>query len=217
MNKKYKLLVFDWDGTLMDSTLALVKTFQDTARDLNLSIPTPQEVKDVIGLNIQHQLDRLYKQNLDRDHYIAVFRQHQAKYFAAEVHFFPGTIETLRCLKNNGYKLAIATSKYRKQLTDLLIKYQIQDLFVAEQCGDDGFPKPDAGMLLNLLSLLEVPPEAAVMIGDSEYDMMLAKNAGVDAIAVSYGAHPKERLLTYDPVACLDDIRDLCSFLAVAV
>jgi phosphoglycolate phosphatase len=210
MNKKYELLIFDWDGTLMDSTAAIVKTFQSVATELELPKPTATEVCDLIGLNIQHQLDQLYPPELDRDRYIPCFRKYQAKYFAEEVNFFPGTIETLKDLIANKYKIAIATSKYRKQLTDLLLKYRIQDLFVGERCGDDGYPKPEAGMLLSLLEELEVKPERAVMVGDSEYDMQLAKNAGVDAIAVSYGAHAKERLLTYKPVVCIDDITDLC-------
>jgi phosphoglycolate phosphatase len=212
MNKKYELLVFDWDGTLMDSTLAIVKTFQSTAEELKLAIPKPQQIKDTIGLNIQDQLDRLYEKDLDRDHFVPVFRKYQAKYFAEEVGFFPGTIETLSCLIENKYKLAIATSKYRKQLTDLLVKYGIQDLFLAERCGDDGYPKPEAGMLLSLLEELAIKPEMTVMVGDSEYDMLLAQNAGVDAIAANYGAHDKERLIQYKPVACIDDIRDLRTF-----
>jgi phosphoglycolate phosphatase len=211
MKNKYELLIFDWDGTLMDSTSALVKTFQDTAKELKLPIPSAQEVRDIIGLNILHQLDQLYPPTLDRDQFIPCFRKYQAKYFAEEVGLFLGTIETLRCLAANKYKLAIATSKYRTHLIELLVKYNIQDLFVAERCGDDGYPKPEAGMILSMLAELGIKPEAAVMIGDSEYDMMLAQNAGVDAIAVSYGAHAKERLLTYRPVACIDDVKELCS------
>jgi phosphoglycolate phosphatase len=214
MNKKYELIVFDWDGTLMDSTIAIIKTFQDTALELGLSVPSAQKVRDLIGLNIDNQLDHLYSADLDRDRYVPCFRKYQAKYFAEEVDFFPDALETLICLRENRYKLAIATSKYRKQLTELLVRYKIQDLFAAERCGDDGYPKPQAEMLLSLLDELGVKANAAVMVGDSEYDMILAKNAEVDAIAASYGVHSKNRLLAYNPIACIDNIKDLYSILS---
>jgi phosphoglycolate phosphatase len=128
---------------------------------------------------------------------------------ANEEYFFDSALETLQCLKQQNYILAVATSKYRKELYRILDKFNISALFSTLRCGDDGNPKPDPKMLHSLLDELTIEPHNAVMIGDSEYDMQLANNAGVDAIAVTYGVQSKERLIAYNPILCIDDIKEL--------
>ena len=132
---------------------------------------------------------------------------------ANEAYFFNSALETLQYLKQQNYILAVATSKYRQELYRILNKFNINSLFSTLRCGDDGNQKPDPKMLHSLLDELTIEPHGAVMIGDSEYDMQLANNAGVDSIAVTYGVQCKERLMAYNPVLCIDDIKELRTLL----
>lgn len=209
--KNYQLLIFDWDGTLMDTQAAIIKSIQAVADDLKLTKPTAEKIRPTIGLNLQDQFSRLYS-DANYETLIRSYHKHYLHYFN-KTYFFTGAIETLQYLKQQNYILAVATSKYRQSLYGLLNKFNINSLFSTIRCGDDEYPKPDPQMLYGLLDELTIQSHNAVMIGDSEYDMQLANNAGVDAIAVTYGVQTKERLLAYNPVACIDDIKDLQTFL----
>lgn len=205
--KNYQLLIFDWDGTLMDTQAAIIKSIEAVADDLRLSKPTPRVIRETIGLNLYDQFFRLFPK-INYEVLFASYYKHYINYFN-ETSFFNNALETLHYLKKQNYILAVATSKHRKELYRILDKFNINSLFSTLRCGDDGNPKPDPKMLHSLLDELTIETHNAVMIGDSEYDMQLANNAGVDAIAVTYGVQPEESLLAYNPVLCINDIKEL--------
>jgi phosphoglycolate phosphatase len=205
--KNYKLLIFDWDGTLMESTDVIVKSILSTVNDLKLQKPSIKAIHDTIGLNLKDQCDILFP-NVNYEQFHDRHLENYATY-SSEATFFDGAIETLNFLKKLNYKLAIATSKHRHRLEKQLNDYNLNSLFSATSCGDDGFSKPDPRMIKTILNKLKIDAKRSVMIGDSEYDMQLANGAGVNAIAVCYGIRDKEQLSKYKPIKYINDIREL--------
>jgi phosphoglycolate phosphatase len=195
----------------MDTQAAIIKSIQAVADDLQLSKPTSQAIRESIGLNLQDQFAGLFAK-INYETLLDSYRKYYLKYFN-EAYFFTDALETLQYLKQQNYTLAVATSKHRQELNRILNKFNISSLFSTLRCGDDEYPKPNPQMLYGLLDELTIQTHNAVMIGDSEYDMQLANNAGVDGIAITYGVQSKERLLAYNPVACIDDIKELRTLL----
>ena len=191
----YELVIFDWDGTLMDSTRLIASSLQAACRDIGAAEPTLQEALFVIGLNLADTfarvapaLDAEGRRRLSeryRHHFLA--REHEAALYG-------GVREMLADLHGRGHRLAVATGKARHGLERALESTGLRPWFEATRCADEGFAKPHPGMLLMLLELTRVEPGRALMIGDTTHDLELAANAGVDAVAVSYGAHPEELL-----------------------
>ncbi len=205
--KKYSLLVFDWDGTLVDSEGFAIEALQKTAADFNYPIPTTEEIREFFGQKLETLLQQFFPQ--DRQAELAQkFYQH----FTEEelvTRFFTGTLETLRYLKQQGFILAIATNRARTKLNMALDTTNIKGLFTATRCPEDGAPKPAPDMLLTLLDELDTPAQNALMIGDTIFDMQFARNAAVDALAVCYGHHRKEQLAAFNPVGFIENIQDL--------
>lgn len=211
VRRDYRLLIFDWDGTLMDSERHIVACMQATMGDLGLEVLERREVANIIGLGMREALQRLFPQQSDPaffDRFVSCYREY---YFAdnAPQALFDDAHATLQTLRREGYLLAVATGKGRHGLDKALSDTGLADLFHGHRCAEETASKPDPRMVHELLRELSVAPQQAVMIGDSEYDLQMAANAGIDAIAVSYGVHESERLLRYDPVACLDRIGEL--------
>lgn len=205
--KKYKLLVFDWDGTLMDSMGHIVRSAQATARELSLEVPDIERVRQGIGLISVDFIQFLFPQS-NIDEATNIFYKYYEKSGDRE-QLFAGTLETLEKLRQKGYTLAIATNKNRESLYERLNHYKLTHLFAGIRCGDDEVSKPDPEVLRGLMKDLGVTPALMLMIGDTEFDMQVAMNAAVDALAVSYGIQSKAHLLKYNPIGCIDDIRDL--------
>lgn len=211
----FKLLVFDWDGTLMDSEAQIVACMQAAIDDLGLAPRTPEQIKNIIGLGLREAVATLYPEEPGslvermadryREHWLA--RTHEAS-------LFPGVEETLGLLHEEGYLLAVATGKGRKGLDKVLRKTGLAPLFHATRCSDETSSKPHPRMLEEILAETGVASRQTLMIGDTEWDMQMARNAGVHPLAVSYGVHDWERLKKYDPLACLDQIAELSDWLA---
>lgn len=215
MKPDYRLLIFDWDGTLMDSQQHIVSSMQASMADLGLEVLDAPTVSNIIGLGMREALQRLFPAQEDPaffDRFVARYREY---YFAEDAPqaLFESAEPTLWRLRDEGYLLAVATGKGRRGLDQALRETGLAQLFHAHRCAEETASKPDPRMVHELLDALEVAPREAVMIGDSEYDLQMAVNAGIDAIAVSYGVHESERLLRYDPLICLDDIAELPAFL----
>lgn len=208
LNKNYKLLIFDWDGTLGDSSNALVASFKDTAVEFGLDVPSNEAIIATFGMKAAGCIKALYPNLTNVDAAIECF---YGKYLLniKEEALFAGAEETLRNLHKIGYKLAIATNKRRKALSITLQHRKIEDLFVALRCGDDEYCKPNPEVLFTLLQELDLNVSDAVMIGDTATDMEVAKAAGVDAIAACYGTAKKDELIKYSPVACIDSLSEL--------
>jgi phosphoglycolate phosphatase len=208
------LLVFDWDGTLVDSTRAIARAIQRAAADLHLEVPDDRRASHVIGLGLSDAL-RLAVPGLTRQRlpeYVERYRHH---YLAAgtEPGAFEGIGEMLDELQTFGVQLAVATGKSRIGLERSLEQTGWRGRFVATRCADEGEPKPHPWMLNDLLEELELKPEQAMMIGDTTHDLQMAQAAGCPAIAVSYGAHPRETLETCAPLALVDHVPALRSAL----
>ena len=212
---RYDLVVFDWDGTLMDSTRLIASCLQEACRDVGAPVPSESDALFVIGLNLADTLRRVAP-GLDADgqrqlaeryrhHFLA--REHEAPLYA-------GVRDMLQELHASGKRLAVATGKARRGLERALDSTGLRAWFEATRCADEGFAKPHPDMLLMLLDITGVEPRRALMVGDTTHDLELAANAGVDAIAVSYGAHHEELLATRPALARCASVADLHAWLS---
>lgn len=199
------LFVFDWDGTLSDSTARIVHCMQEAAGNLRLPALARLDILEIIGLGLPEAVARLYP-NLSEGDCRALAVEYGRCYVAAgqsPSEFFPGVLGALDSLRDRGHNLAVATGKSRKGLDRVLSQLELADYFDATRCADETASKPDPLMLHELLRCFECAPEDAVMVGDTEYDMAMACAAEVPRVAVSFGAHHIDRLRVYDPVLCL--------------
>ena len=193
--RRYELVIFDWDGTIMDSTGLIASCIQAACREMGLAVPDEAAAKWVIGLGIAQSMERVAP-GLDasrtrefadryRGHFLA--RDHEAPLFGG----IPGLLEDLR---GRGLRLAVATGKSRRGLGRALASSGLAPFFEATRCADEGFPKPHPDMVLRILDETGVEASRAVLVGDTTHDLELAANAGVDAVAVTYGAHGESLL-----------------------
>ena len=210
-NSGYQLIIFDWDCTLCDSEQRIVTAMQLAIDETGLGEKKYDEIKNIIGLGLQEALDELFPEidGKTGEKLVEKYRYHYLVSMKDETHLFPGVYETLNLLHGQGYLLAVATGKSRKGLNKSLQQSGLHDLFHASRCADECPSKPHPKMLLDIMENLDMKPENAVMVGDSEYDLLMAKNARMASIAVTYGVHGKERLLQYDPLVCLDRLSEL--------
>ena len=197
MPSHYDLIVFDWDGTLMDSTRLIARSLQSACRDLGIAVPSERDALFVIGLNLEDTFNHVAPE-LDREGRGRLSERYRHHFLANEheAPLYPGVTEMLSDLHGRGRRLAVATGKARRGLERALDATGLRQWFEATRCADEGFAKPHPGMLLMLLEITGVQPRRALMIGDTTHDLELAANAGVDAVAVSYGAHDGELLGT---------------------
>ena len=209
--KQYKVIMFDWDGTLMDSTQSVIETIQETAREFNLVLPSDNEVKAVLGLPLVMMAEKLFGK-IDLDHFAENYYCNYRK-FANKANLFDDVKETLQALKKKGYLLTIATNKKRFELNKILDKLKIKDLFYTYRCGDDGFPKPDPRMLLDILQELGFEADKGLMVGDTECDLMAARDAKVDCVAVVRGIRNLTILSELKPVVMIRHLSELLNFL----
>jgi phosphoglycolate phosphatase len=208
------LIVFDWDGTLFDSAAVIADCIQQAARDMALPVPDRRTASHVIGLGLNDSL-RHAMPALSPDRYPEFLALYRGYFLEREdsLSLFPGVAELLAELKQRGHRLAVATGKPRRGLDRALEASGIGPLFAATRCGDETQPKPDPAMLLELLRELEIDRQSGLMIGDTSHDLQMARSAGVDAVAVSYGAHPGETLHMLAPRACVASIEELRQWL----
>jgi len=193
----YDLVVFDWDGTLMDSTKLIARSLQKACEDIGIAVPSEQDALFVIGLNMQDSF-RHVAPGLDAEGQARLAERYRFHFLADEhrIPLFAGVQEMIADLHSRGFRLGVATGKARRGLERALDASGLRAWFEATRCADEGFAKPHPGMLLMLLDMTGVEPHRALMVGDTTHDLELAANAGIDAVAVSYGAHPEDLLLT---------------------
>ncbi len=213
-DRRYDLIVWDWDGTIMDSTPTIVHCIQQSCRDLGFKVPDDALASSVIGLGIHDSLRRavpwvepIHFQKLTdrfRFHYLA--KDH-------ELDLFVGIRELLESLRADQYLLGVATGKSRVGLDRSLKHHQIGHLFHETRTADESFSKPHPGMLLELSDVTQVPTRRILMIGDTTHDLDMAANAGVDAVAVTYGAHPPETLKESPSLVHVDNVAQLSKWL----
>lgn len=205
------LFIFDWDGTLSDSTARITQAMQAAARDLAARVPEAAEVHNIIGLALPVAVSELFPrldvaaQTLIRERYSENYRLLDSQ----PVDLFAGVSETLEALRQKGHHLAIATSKSRAGLDRILDAQNMASVFDATRCADETASKPHPLMLNELLAHFAVSAGEAVMIGDTTYDMEMAQVIDMPRIGVSYGAHHPQRLKPYRPEMLLDAIDHL--------
>lgn len=215
MNRRYDLIVFDWDGTLMDSVTRIVRCFQAAATDAGAHYPGDDAIRDVIGLGLKEAIDEVFARELPdtRERVLQGYRDHFLIHDKTEMPLFPGVMEGLEQLRARGHRLAVATGKARRGLDRVFREVTIAHLFHSTRCADETRSKPHPQMLEEILTETGVAPARAIMVGDSVFDMEMARNAGMDALAVSYGVQPCERLRSYAPVACAANFDEVCAWL----
>lgn len=211
----YKLIIFDWDGTLMDSQARIVACLGAAANDLDMQLLSDKHYKNVIGLGLTEAISSLYPQLQVRQ--IADFADRYRYHFVTANDTPSGLFIDVRAmleqLNDRGFMLAIATGKARRGLEHVLQDTQLQHYFHGSRCADETRSKPHPQMLEELLDEFGLPAEDAIMVGDTEFDMLMARTLGMDALAVSYGVHEKVDLLKHEPVSCVDSIAELSNWL----
>ncbi|HCU54042.1 MAG TPA: HAD family hydrolase [Gammaproteobacteria bacterium] len=214
MNSTHDLIVFDWDGTLMDSEAKIVRCLQGAAHDIGATDPGPAAIRHIIGLGLQEAVQTLFPEEpaSRRTLLIDRYRQHFLELDQTAMPLFPGVRDGLMTLAEHGYLLAVATGKARRGLDRVLDDTDTRHLFVASRCADEAFSKPHPRMLDDILEFTGIDRRRAIMVGDTVYDMQMARNAGVAGLAVSYGVHSREHLLENGALACLDSFPDVLAW-----
>ncbi len=212
--KRFDLIVFDWDGTLMDSTSTIVRCIQAAAKDLGLPIPDNRAASYVIGLGLQDAMQAALP-DLDPKYYPRMVERYRYHYLSKDkgLELFAGVREMLTDLSQQGYFLAVATGKSRVGLNRALDASQLLSLFDATRCADETFSKPHPAMLQELTRELGQDLQRTVMIGDTTHDLQMAINAGAAGIAVHYGAHPSDELKALNPIFAADSVAELHAWL----
>jgi phosphoglycolate phosphatase len=212
---RFDLIVFDWDGTLMDSAAAIVDSLIAACRDLSIEPPPEERARHIIGLGLDDAL-RCAVPELEPRRYAELSQRYRVHYVARdhELRLFAGVGELLVELADRGYRLAVATGKSRAGLDRALTASGVRHLFDDSRCADECRSKPDPQMLEELMDCAFAEPARTLMIGDTTHDLQMARNAGVAAVAVSYGAHPGEALHAERPVFCAASVTELSSWLA---
>jgi phosphoglycolate phosphatase len=210
MSKRYDLIVFDWDGTVMDSTAIIAGSIQSACRDLDLTIPDDETARHVIGLGLMQAL-RHAVPDAPEEMYEPLVARYRHHFLSQDqtIPLFDGARETIAELHEAGYALAVATGKNRAGLQRALEVTGMTRYFHATRTAEQTFSKPNPAMLFELMDELAVSAERTLMVGDTTHDLLLAQNAGVDVVAVGHGAHPAEQLLALQPLALLDDFIQL--------
>lgn len=210
MLDRFDLVVFDWDGTLSDSTAAIVRAIQDAAADLGLPVPDDATASHVIGLGLHEALARAVP-SLPRERIPEYSARYRVHYFAreSELTLFSGARELIAELRAAGVPLAIATGKSQRGLQRALQQAGLVGEFAATRCADQTHPKPHPAMLLELAEELMVEPTRTLMIGDTTHDLQMAAAANAAGVGVTTGAHPADQLASCQPLALFDSLRDL--------
>jgi phosphoglycolate phosphatase len=211
----YRLLIFDWDGTLMDSQTRIVNCLQKAAASVGLTVPEAACCRNVIGLGLREACRQLQPRtdNAMLDAFMNTYRCHYLAEDGTAELLFAGADVVLEQLAAAGYWLTIATGKSRRGLERALASTGVAHRFLATRCADESLSKPHPEMTLWLMNEFGVDAAHTLVIGDSEYDMLMALNAGVDRLAVSYGAQESARLLRHAPIGLINDIRELPALL----
>jgi phosphoglycolate phosphatase len=215
MSGKFKLLVFDWDGTLMDSEARIINSMRCAITEIGVSPRHDSQLRNIIGLSLSKAVQTLYPDadSATLEGLIETYRRFFLNVDQTPSDLFRGVRDVLPRLKMQGYLLAVATGKARVGLEKVFNVTGVGDIFDASRCADETLSKPHPQMLREIMAVLGVTARETLMIGDTEYDMQMSRNAGTHALAVSYGVHDLPRLLKQCPLGHIDDIRELPTWL----
>lgn len=214
MPRRFDLIVFDWDGTLMDSTACIADSLRAACGDLGYAVPSERDARYIIGLGLHDALAHVLP-GVSVTHYPALVERYRHHFMRQDggTTLFPGVAELLTALRASGHRLAVATGKSRRGLDRALSVTGLTELFAATRCGEEGLPKPHPHMLEWMMRELSVPAERTLMIGDTTHDLAMARSANVPALAMAHGAHGAVELLELEPLACLQNCAELRAWL----
>ena len=212
--RRFRLIVFDWDGTLADSAAPIAAAIRAACAAVGRPMPSERDARYVIGLGLADALAHVAP-GLSPDETRELAAQYRRHYLDREpaIPLFDGVPQLLADLDAAGFLLAVATGKTRAGLDRAIAKNGLAGRFHATRCADEGFPKPNPDMLLAVMDRLGADPRDTLMIGDTTHDLDLARNAGAHALAVAYGAHPLEGLAARDPLATVRSVAELRAWL----
>jgi phosphoglycolate phosphatase len=215
VRRDYELLIFDWDGTLSDSIGRIVEAMRAAADLAGRPVRDDLAIKGIIGLGLPEAIRTLYPDITAND--LIDFRQHYAdSYMAMDVEpsrLFDGVRESLEAFRAEGYRMAVATGKARRGLDRVLKAHGWMEYFDATRAADETASKPDPLMLNEILQHCGVAPEKALMVGDASFDLLMARNAGMDSVAVGYGAQALDSLLQFEPALAINHFSELRAWL----
>lgn len=209
--ERIELVIFDWDGTVMDSVGRIVSAMQTAARLTALPVPSAHAVKQIIGLSLDLAFTTLFPK-LTAAQYQLLFEHYREQYVERDptpTPMFEGAEALFGHLRQQQKQLAVATGKARKGLDRIFAETGLAHYFATTRCADDAKSKPDPDMLLQILAETRLQPEQALMIGDTSHDMKMAEQAGIPRIGVTHGVHGAEVLGQYQPVAVVNDLPQL--------
>ncbi|MBI4755127.1 MAG: HAD-IA family hydrolase [Betaproteobacteria bacterium] len=218
MARRYELIVFDWDGTLLDSAATIVACIQLACTDLGVEPPTAERARFVIGLGLQDALGVAVPQ-LEAAQYGRLAERYRHHFLSRdqELELFPGAFDLVSWLHAKGLLLGVATGKSRLGLDRSLAASGLRKFFHCTRCADETHPKPHPAMLREIMERFDVHPGQTLMIGDTTHDLQMARAAGTDAVAVGFGAHPREALLAEGPLAYVESVGDLGQWLRESI
>jgi phosphoglycolate phosphatase len=214
MPKKFDLIVWDWDGTMANSTAMITHALVQAAEQVGLPKLDPSKAKGIIGLGLRESIQELFG-DLAPEQAQRLATQYSANYYSAEsnIPLYEGAYETIVTLHKRGYKLAVATGKGRRGLNLALEHCGLAKYFHGTRTVDECFSKPHPQMLDELMDDFVVLPERTLMIGDTSYDLQMAKNAGVSSVGVTFGAQTQAQLVQYHPLQIFNQFSELKNWL----
>lgn len=211
LKDKFPLIIFDWDGTLMDSVPRIVSSIQTLAHQCSMPVPAVTAIHDIIGLSLPVALERLF--GVSDEHgqaqLVDVYREIYVVSDSTPTPMFEGAVEVLNGLRQAGYQLAVATGKARPGLERAWAQSGTKDFFISSRCAKEVPSKPNPAMLQDILTETGFSASQALMVGDSIHDMEMARNAGIASVGVTYGVHDARRLANADPAYLIDSIIEL--------
>jgi phosphoglycolate phosphatase len=212
----YRLLVFDWDGTLADSEQRIVSAALSAIEVLDLPGRSHEQIRGIIGLAMSEAFHALFPEvpTGQEGRFIACYREYYLRDTATPIPLFPGAKSALRGFAEQRYLLAVATGKGRRGLDRDMANHGLDTLFVTTRCADDAPSKPHPRMLEEIMEEADVPSSETLMVGDTAFDMEMARSAGVASVGVTTGVHDRQRLLEFNPLALLDSIAELPAWLS---
>jgi len=214
MESRFDLIVFDWDGTLLDSAAAIVQSIQAACLDLGVEPPDDDRARQVIGLGLHDALGRAVPE-LNPGDYLRLAARYRFHYLSQdrELKLFPGAARLVRELHGQGYRLGVATGKTRFGLDRAMAHAGLESCFHVTRCADECAPKPDPSMLLYIMDETGASPSRTLMVGDTTHDLRMARSASVAALAVTFGAHRREDLVMEQPLGIAESIAELARWL----
>lgn len=208
--KQYEAVIFDWDGTLMDSTHSIVESIQGACADMNLPIPSKMQASWIIGLSFESGLYKAVPE-LEADQMPAFLERYRHHFFQRDqtIKMFNGAVAMLDGLRERTVPISVATGKSRLGLDRVLKVVNLADYFNTTRCADETRGKPDPLMLHEIMWELDLEPEKVLMVGDTTHDIYMAHHAGMDSLAVTYGAHDVATLEKSQPTVMVESVAEM--------